>query len=57
MHATLMPTLIGERPNAKTSYLTETVLSNNIIRNRIDLSFKDSPEKPIGLRPLVIDYM
>ena len=28
------------------SYPTETVLSNKITRNRIVLSFKDSPKKP-----------
>ena len=33
------------------SYPTETVLSNNIARNRIVLSFKDSPRKPLGRRP------
>merc|ERR1712127_872135 len=36
------------------SYPTETVLSNKITRNRIDLSFKDSPRKPLGRRPIVI---
>ena len=35
------------------SYLTETVLSNNITRNRIVLSFKDSPIKPLRQRPMV----
>ena len=34
------------------SYVTETVLSNKITRNRIVLSFKDSPRKPLGRRPL-----
>ena len=34
------------------SYPTETVLSNKIIRIRIVLSFKDSPRKPLGRRPL-----
>ena len=34
------------------SYLTETVLSNKITRNRIFLSFKDSPKKPLGRSPL-----
>ena len=33
------------------SYPTETVLSNKIDRNRIVLSFKDSPRKPLGRRP------
>ena len=33
------------------SFLTETVLSNKINRNRIVLSFKDSPRKPLGRRP------
>ena len=33
------------------SYPTETVLSNKITRNRIVLSFKDSPRKPLGRRP------
>ena len=45
------PSSLGERPNAKTAYLTETVLSNKITRNRIVLSFKDSPRKPLGRRP------
>ena len=35
------------------SYPTETVLSNKITRNRIVLSFKDSPRKPLGRRPHV----
>ena len=35
------------------SYPTETVLSNKIARNRIVLSFKDSPRKPLGRRPKV----
>ena len=35
------------------SYPTETVLSNKMTRNRIVLSFKDSPRKPLGRRPLV----
>ena len=30
------------------TYPTETVLSNKIARNRIVLSFKDSPRKPLG---------
>ena len=34
------------------SYWTETVLSNMITRNKIVLSFKDSPRKPLGRRPL-----
>ena len=34
------------------SYPTETVLSNEITRDRIVLSFKDSPRKPLGQRPL-----
>ena len=34
------------------SYLNETVLSNVITRNRIVLSFKDSPTKPLRRRPL-----
>ena len=33
------------------SYLIEAVLSNKITRNRIVLSFKDSPRKPLGRRP------
>ena len=33
------------------SYPTETVLDNNITRNRIVISFKDSPRKPLGRRP------
>ena len=33
------------------SYPTETVLSNKITRNRIVISFKDSPRKPLGRRP------
>ena len=33
------------------SYRSETVLSNKITRNRIVLSFKDSPRKPLGRRP------
>ena len=33
------------------SYLTETVLSEEITRNRIVLSVKDSPRKPLGRRP------
>ena len=38
--------LLGERPNERLSYPTETVLSNNITRNIIVLTFKDSPRKP-----------
>ena len=34
------------------SYLTETVLSNMITRNRIVLSLKDSPRKPLRRRPI-----
>ena len=34
------------------SYLTETVLSNKITKNRIVLSFTDSPRKPLARRPL-----
>ena len=33
------------------SYPTKTVLANKITRNRIVLSFKDSPRKPLGRRP------
>ena len=33
------------------SYSTETVLHNKITRNRIVLSFKDSPWKPLRRRP------
>ena len=33
------------------SYPTETVLTNEITRNRIVLSFKDSLRKPLGRRP------
>ena len=33
------------------SYLTETVLSNKITRNRIVPSFKNSPREPLGRRP------
>ena len=35
------------------SQLTETVLSNTITTHRIVLSFKDSPRKPLGRRPIV----
>ena len=35
------------------SYPTETVLSNNITRNRIVQSFKDSPPKPLRRRPII----
>ena len=45
--------LKGKRPNAKTVYLTETVLCNTITRNIIVLSFKDSLRKPLGRRPRV----
>ena len=41
----------GDRPNARLSYSTETVLSNKITGNRIVLLFKDSPRKPLGRRP------
>ena len=34
------------------SYQTETVLSNKIPRNRLVLSFKDIPRKPLGRRPI-----
>ena len=37
----------GERPNAQTA----TVLPNNITRNRIAPSFKDSPRKPLRRLP------
>ena len=37
------------------SYPTETVLSNKITRNRIVLSFKDSPRKALGRRPLIAE--
>ena len=43
----------GERHNARVSYPTETVLSNEITRNQIFLSLKDSPRKPLGRRPQV----
>ena len=33
------------------SYPSEIVLSNNITRNRIVPSFKDSPRKPLRRRP------
>ena len=33
------------------SYQTENVLSNKSTRNRIVLSYKDSPRKPLGRRP------
>ena len=35
------------------SYPTETVLSKEVTRNRIVLSFKDSPRKPLGQRPTI----
>ena len=35
------------------SYPSETVLFNKITRNRIVLSFKDSPRKTLGRRPSV----
>ena len=34
------------------SYLTETILFKKITGNRIVLSFKDSPRKPLRRRPL-----
>ena len=34
------------------SYLMENVLSNKIIRNRIVLSFKDSPRVALRRRPI-----
>ena len=37
----------------RASYPTETVLSNKITKNRIVLSFKDSPRKPLGWRTCV----
>ena len=33
------------------SYPTEIVISNKVTRNRIVLSFKNSPRKPLGRRP------
>ena len=39
------------------SYQTETVLSNHITRNRIVLSFKDSPRNPLGQRPLAVVWL
>ena len=36
------------------SYPTETVLSNKITMNRIALSFKNSPRKPLRWRPRVM---
>ena len=35
------------------SYPTETVLSNKTTRNRIVLSFSDSPRKSLGRRPII----
>ena len=35
------------------SYPTEAVLSKKIARNRLVLSFKDCPRKPLGRRPIV----
>ena len=35
------------------SYPTEAVLSKKITRNRLVLSFKDCPRKPLGRRPIV----
>ena len=48
----------GDREKAsvlmqRLSYPTETVLSNKITRNRIVLSFKGSPRKPLRRRPLL----
>ena len=53
----IMSTVEGKEGEASVvmrilSYPTETVLSNDIARNRIVLSFKDSPQKPLGRRPL-----
>ena len=45
----LEASVVMQRP----SYLTETVLSIKITRDRTVLSFKDSPRKPLGLRPCV----
>ena len=39
------------------SYPTETVLSNKITRNRIVLSFRDSPRKPLRRRPLLFSML
>ena len=39
------------------SYLTETVLSNKLTRNRTGLSFKDSPRKPLRWRPHLWGYL
>ena len=36
------------------SHPTETVLSNEITKNRIVLSFKDSPRNPLRRRPCVL---
>ena len=36
------------------SYPAETVLSNKITRNRIVLSYKDSPIKPLRRQPIVV---
>ena len=49
----------GERGKARIliqrqSYPTETVLSNKITRNRIVLSYKDSPIKPLRRQPIVV---
>ena len=46
----------GDREKAsvlmqRLSFPTETVLSNKITKNRIVLSFKDSPQKPLRRRP------
>ena len=62
MHHNLLHSAPAFLPNARQkasasvlmqrlSYQTETVLSNKITRNRIVLSFKDSPRKPLGRRP------
>ena len=45
---TLGDDLLGERPNSN------TVLSNKITRNRTVQSFKDSPRKPLGQRPVTL---
>ena len=41
----------GERLMQRLSYPTETDLSNKITRNRLVLSFIDSPRKQLGRRP------
>ena len=42
---------IGERRNAKTVLSDGDCLSNKITKNRIVLSFKDSPRQPLRRRP------